>query len=495
MSTAKKTTKEKKSPANKTSAKKTAVKEKPLTKKALDNLLVSDSSLKGFNVGSVIRSVLDKVPKKKNLPVHCYGMDTWIPSFTDFDDLALAIMTRTRGFPNATCTEIVGQQAAGKTSLVFRFMRYFLKQGSPCYLLKCQNKMPTPTWIKRCLSQNPEEAELFYRNINSDHVDTVTQMIDAVDFFARTVRKEIPSLSYKPIAIFVDSYSKLQPPDMAQGYVDYNEVDNAKAGKAGTPKKTKDLESMIHNSMSHARITQLWARRLGYLMRRYNVNIFIIGDQDDRVDMEGKYEHLPTYMRPKDDTNDTRVGGRAIRVLANFRFVVVDQGNVKQDRAVKAERVRITTVKNQYAPRNTFLDYTLKLDDFYDAPNYLDRVFGFEECFCSYLTGVESLDITFKDGLYFSEQLGFSGVTALEVENFFRHNKEWREWFCKGLDIYGYGDSFKLPTAVIAPDDDEVDEKGRTIVPEEEIPETLSSDSDTDNSEVYPPPPRPEDFE
>lgn len=390
-------------------------------------------------VSAIRERLLNSSVGSKKLGAGYASLQQLRPSFVPFGDFALEAMTCKRGWISGNCYEIIGSDSAGKSTMVYHMIGNLLKQQIPSYLLLSQNKILTDVWVKRTLSDSVTTSEKLYDAVFADKVYTMVDAIEATDAFCRRIRREFPQLATQPVAVFLDSFGFLQPPDMAAGYVDQGVAVKSGSKKADSVKNLSDLANFGMSKLAH-----LWKQRLGYLLNRYNAFLVIVEDQNTRIDMQSS--SLPAFMQPKEEHNRTKKGGRAFNQLSAVQWTLVDRGMRKDAAKQKiGHQIRMTTVKNTYGDKFRYVDYLLRTDGFADEGDYQQRTIDLSIPTLEMLMGAFPGDgdaggfgITNKDGLFSSTYFGLYDVPAHEVVRAFESSPELVKWAGTALGIYGY---------------------------------------------------------
>ena len=475
--------------AKKKTAKKKAVNSAPIK-------AVFDGKDPGFNLGKVLQERLRKSPNRKRKTTGTFNLapDTR-PRMVTIPDMVLQCLLRIKGWIPGTIVDVMGNNHVGKTTLMLTIAGHLQSQGIPCYYLNSQVKWPRDTWMKRCLSQDKQMAETYYENLMVDDVFTISDAIRQVDQFAIHTRKEAPELASVPLAVFVDSFSAMQDPDTAAGYVEYGE-DVSEKMKASDKKKQKELEAMAN--FGHAKMAQRWTRRLHWLMWRYNLMFFLVEDTNTDVESQMKARPgTPTFMLPQEDENKTKIGGRAFNRSSAIQITLTEKGKIKHPSDTKTtlgRNISMRVVKNGYGRIDDKLIYPLRFDGLQDTADKWDRCLDLDYAFVVYLQeNLPIMGIHEKDGLYYSQYVSYERLPMREFVNAIYRNPALTNWIGDSLGIYGYQD-YKQPEAkpVEAPTEEEVEEVDgvlQSVVPEDmKVPViTDMDDHDGDNiPELYP---------
>lgn len=419
--------------------------------------------------------------RRKSFTTPFYSLKGRLPTFIDFDPLLLQATFGIRGLVPGTIFEIIGPDSVGKTTLCFQIMGDAARQGCVSLYLNSQNKYPPESWLLRCLSRNPKEADqILSDNIISHDVYTIESAVEVIDTFARELRSNQVYAQYanKPAIIVLDSFSKLQPPDLAKGFVTKLTVEPVAKDKKIT-KKSGKLEEMMKLSevgnFGTAKMAANWTKRLPYLLSTYNLLLVVISDQTARINMSPGFQTFGAKIAAADEsTNRTKPGGRAFNTSSCYQITLTPHGsayNNSKPPQVIGKQIKMAVVKNSLGKSSkNFCEYDLREVFPGDNPDYLEPALAMDESFVHALAEKGLLELQVRDGLFSSGYLGMTSSTPREIYDKIRNEPALVNYIAKCWNIYGYDLGETVIAAASEPEAQQQSEVEDTEVEEGEAP-------------------------
>jgi hypothetical protein len=234
-----------------------------------------------------------------------------------------------------------------------------------------------------------------------------------------------------PLMVVIDSYSKLMTQQEANGEYDYG-----KNMSADAKKKSKEIGQ--GSNFGHAKWTHEWARRLPAFQDKNNLNIIVVSHQNDKLDMSGTPPAILARMGQSD--NKSKIGGRALNQNASIQLVLDRKGNIKNKTTNRAigSRVKVKAVKNSYGPKERDIEYDIYFDEHDDTEEMMAPSISFDRGMCEKFADLKIINTKVEKGLYSSDVLGVSNVTAEEFSQAFHENKPIMNAVGRSLKIHGY---------------------------------------------------------
>jgi len=335
---------------------------------------------------------------------------------------------RNRGWPTAGLVQVIGEERIGKTTLMMDIIgRIMTGSGCPCAYIGCEGKFMSPTHAQRILHRDPVIAEKVHDKVVWMKATTLKQMHDNLEHFAKSTREHYPV--EVPIVAVVDPWGKLKSPAEEGGTTEYGMTAAAK-------KKAKKKDVGEASNLGHAKWSASWTRRLPEFLEKNNMLLFVVGHQDVKIDMNARPGSIPTAKR----SNETTIGGKAMKQLSSFIFTVTKQKNLDTpSKQPMGHTVELHTTKNSYgAPRQSAF-VNIKFDFYEDDPGvWMESPVDLDTPFSESMLGDPVLGVTATNQLYSCLDLGLKGVSAREFSEALHANPEVHDRLARTMQISGY---------------------------------------------------------
>jgi RecA/RadA recombinase len=468
---------------NKETAKKVSKKAvKKVSKKAVKK--VAKKATEKREVKSEIRDVMDPSfdfvgqmkealalveARTKNKSTHFVSYSEIQSSMVPFGHFLMQWLFGSYGIPSASVVDIIGAEHLGKSTNLMTWMGWAQLSGCPILVQLSESKPLTPDRVRRCMSTDPEKAEMMLENISVEKIHSLDHSVEAMEKFVKLCREGAPHVGVdplfpdktKPIVIGVDSWSKFMSKGEAVGV--YNYGDNlSEANK----KKAKAIGEA--SNLGHSQHAAAWCRRLPYWLSENNVIVIMVHHQNDKIDMSGA--GLASYMSADASAlyNKTKIGGRALNQNAAMQVILARKGLVKDgSNNPIGTCIKMRADKNSYGPANRVIEYNLINEMNKDTENYLQSALDLDEGLCNLFVDKKILGTTVKSKRYSSKALGIEGATASEFSAMFHADKLLMAEVGKQLNITGYSDvvdQIKEEMELLSPEEDTGPNKGGDVL-------------------------------
>lgn len=268
-------------------------------------------------------------------------------------ELSFQYLFGMRGVTTGALVDIIGPDQVGKTTLLYTWSGWFMSANCPVAIVRSENKPMDPDRVMTCLHRDRKTARQMYNVLYQVDAYEMTHAIDIIEKWAMQIRNPENEKTYWPLdlpcLVGLDSFSKLMPPNEMAAFQAY--LDDGVIAKD----KESDLAAQGSN-MGPSKVAHAWARRLPYLLNRYNIVLVTIRHQNDKVDMTkrpgggGNYE----TEESKASKNRTSLGGRAFNQNAAYQIILnaigTEQSQIKKIKTDTLKLIQATTVKNSYTP-------------------------------------------------------------------------------------------------------------------------------------------------
>jgi RecA/RadA recombinase len=410
----------------------------------------SASDIYTRQVSNVRKSIETLANRSKTRPLNMHTPATFRKMLFPYDDIYFQSMLGSVGIRNQSVIEFIAPEAVGKTTFCFDMIGRLAEAGCYTVYIECENKPMDTSRIKRLLSRDKKKATLF---LNMVQLVSARQLIECDEIIRRSVadlRKrcdEDPATKGNPIYVFIDTWSSLKSSSEAQGQSTW--------GLSSTAKKADVKDTGTGSNMGHSKHAQAMKRWLPEFMDTYNASIVFFNHQNVKVDMSGFKS--PVMQSEKD--NDTTIGGRGLRQIASYRFVMTSAGPVKNKQKKNIGiHVNIKMRKNAYSAPGRSCGMTIFYDDHADTGTEYDDTLTFADKTAEWMAQEKLLGTTVTDGRYTCDTLGCVGVTAKRLYDALKADPANVQFLGSALGIEGYSDTSFVPAARSEDSEDEVDE-------------------------------------
>lgn len=347
--------------------------------------------------------------------------------------LALQYLIGRPGIPVNTITEIIGAEGIGKSSLTYALMGEFVAHNIPCYYINSEPKALEPDWQLRLLGTDPAKAKKIRDIINVQPLHSLEEMDEHIRAWVDVKRIEEKIPMDVPIVVIIDSISKLMNPEefAAAGLV---------KTKPGEKKKPVGVANISQKPAVTAKWLHSWCRHMPKYLMQNNVTIIAVSGQNQNMDAGAG----PSYIKPSEKHNDTRVGGKALSQNAALRFTVTYKGAVQNSQKIACgKEVLLFCKKNSYGPSAREVKYIIYDDraENYklDVPDvYHQQAIDMDAAIADVLVAAKAFGLTLKAKRYSSTILNVYEVSAAELMSVITSNPEHFKTLTTVLSIKGY---------------------------------------------------------
>lgn len=305
-----------------------------------------------------------------------------------------------KGLPYGTLIEIIGQDGIGKTSLIWTIAGYAMQQNAPFLLVESEGKSMDRERVKRCLSNNPEIAEIMVKKAMRVTAMSILRASEQLEDWVKVQREVVRVPKDIPLVCAVDSFSKLMAPKEASGREYYEDV--------VTTKKAKTLQELGEGTnFEHAKYAQKWCRTLPSWLEQNNVILLIVSHQNQKVDMGfggGSFGG--------EAFNRTKIGGVAFNQNASLQLIVTREGYLVHNGEKIGEKIKATVVKNSYGPAGSILRYELISRPSLDSETYQQPSLFFDNTTAEWFAAQNILGTTVSRKRYTCDAIGAVALTG-----------------------------------------------------------------------------------
>lgn len=351
--------------------------------------------------------------------------------------MALEWAMNRRGIAVRTVNEFIGEENAGKSSLMFMLMSNFIRHNIPCFYINTEPKMLESDWIARLTgTTDPKLARKIAKAIQvSETTFTLDDMDKQVRTWAHMKRYELGDRCVPfdiPLVIVVDSLTKLLNP--AEASVLKGDTDKSNAKKVSAMKGVADVSQQPGVT---AKWHHEWMRLIAPFCEKYNVTIFLTAGQNTKMDTSPAMKFSAESSK---SLNKTKTGGQATNQSAGLQVTITQSGMAKNSSGVTYGRlVRMRVVKNSYGPVYRDLVYTIQSDKFEDdGPDYIAQSIDMDEALANALVETKAFGFTVTKKRYTSNELGILQAKASELSRIIHGSEATRYKIGSALRIGGY---------------------------------------------------------
>jgi RecA/RadA recombinase len=493
----------KKAPAKKAPAKKAA--KKAPAKKAAQQVRLDDpdklkpmvfkkkfgdnqkSKVFGKMAENVRKSVDVLSERSKTRPVKLLTPAMLRRTLVPYDDLMFQHMLSSIGFRTPVAIEVVAAEHVGSTTWAFDFISRLLDMGCYAIYCECEGKQMDDKRIKRLMDRDPKVAMIKLNSIVFTESRTLAQFDETLRKTVEDVRKRCdsdPETKGNPIFFIADPWGAQMAEGEAKGNSDWGMPANAK--------KEAPKDSAAGSNFEHAKHAQRMTRWLPAFMEKNNCTVIFLNKQNDKVDM-GQKRGPAAFLTPSPSSNDTRIGGRALKRLCAYRMTIVRLDDIRSkvgDKKVYGHNSRIKLIKNSYGPRDRHCDFTVFFDDHKDTKEHLSPGITYADRTAAWMVKNKFLGTTVEKDLYTCDALNCVAVPAADLYEALRNHPEHVEFLGSQLGIEGYAGEVRHiePTEDSESEDDE-EEDIPDLVPEDDDDtpdDTVPSDDEEETPELVP---------
>lgn len=358
-----------------------------------------------------------------------------------------------KGFISGTVYDMLGAEGIGKTTLGFTIMGGGMTVNCPCLYVSTEGKDPTRDRVERCLHPKKDLARQLYDTITMEKAFEIREAVRKIHEWMMLIRKEgTPAYvsSHIPGIVFLDTFSKLMPPDEAAAFEAYmtQEIEDKKTGK----KKKPVTEMGKGSNFVHAKMAQQWTRVLPHLLSYYNI-LFIVGrHQNMKVDMHAK-PGGGSFISPEDSNkvNDTSIGGKAFAQAAAYRTISTSRGfesSTVDGVKTKVQQLVTMMIKKNTFGRNLASEYAINQVFRHDTEETHEPCITFDHYLAPML--FESKLLTMAKGST-KNKFSCKEINAFDADPYdfaqkFYAHPEIIQTLGFQMGIHGYGPHFVVPT-------------------------------------------------
>lgn len=418
-------------------------------------------------ISNVRKSIDALANRSRNRPLSMHTPATFRKMLFPYDDIYFQYMLGSIGLRNQSVIEIIAPEAVGKTTFCFDMIGRLAEAGCYTVYIECENKPMDISRIKRLLSRDKKKATLF---LNMVQLVSARQLIECDEIIRRSVAElrkrcdDDPNTKGNPIYVFIDTWSSLKSSSEAQGQSTW--------GLSATAKKAEVKDTGTGSNMGHSKHAQAMKRWLPEFMGIHNASVVFFNHQNVKVDMGGFKS--PVMQSEKD--NDTTIGGRGLRHIASYRFIMTNAGLVKNKQKQNIGiHVNIKTRKNAYCGPGRSCGMTIYYDEHQDTATTYDETLSFAEKTAEWMAQERLLGTTVTNGLYTCDELGCLAVPAKRLYEALKGSPSHLQLIGETMKIEGYYDALTPARSRASSsdesgdaDDDDAEEEYAEEEPEEE---------------------------
>lgn len=431
----------------KKAAKKKATKKKEAKKKAQPKSVRAFDVMSSEGMDALDRSrelMAQVTMRRKNRPADFKTMAEVRYDTALVNDIYFQYLLGRVGIPKPGLVELVGRTGIGKSTmaafLVGQLLRY---ERAPALWFEGEGKPLSRSRVRRCLSNDPAEAERLMRAVTFKRVSTLKEF-EEVFFTCVGVLRGFVSIGNKsviipkstPITVVLDPFSKLLSDAEASGVVPFEKLQDAdmKATGAGA------------GNPRHAKWASQFSRRLSFLMEEYNLIFIMTHHQTDKV-MEAQAGGTAAKRgpQPSESTialrNVNKLGGRGFDQSASLILTMTDGPTVKDSsNKPRGQEIYCQAYKHSYGPGQRRISWELRQEHgAFDIPGqYLDSALHFERFGVRWLATNKYLGIRVDANLYTCPALGLAAVDEDVLYRALHANHDVLNRLGLQLDIEGY---------------------------------------------------------
>lgn len=407
------------------------------------NLLVGDSIL-----DATAESLHALRARRKNDPTTVRSLHQIKRNGIPIEHFYLQFLLGMAYLPSRCVIELIGSEGIGKTTFLFHLLGMAGRANVPSLYQESEGKPMMEDQIRRCLSSNAELAEqLFSRAVSFADVREIRQSAKLMDEWVFDLRgrgtnnKEARLPDENPVAVAIDTWSKLMSPGQAAGYMDHGDF-----MKADQMKNLKEVGE--GSNLEHSKHAAWWCRRLPYLLHDHNVVLFLNSHQNAKIEMGGT-----SYMSGESGRmyNKTKIGGKAFDQNAALQIIMGAGGQAKNGSGqVTGKMIRMRVDKNSFGPDGRQIEYELRNVYTQDSDTFLEPAVQFDEAMAKWFADTRMLNTVAEKKRYTCEALSVIGGSAEDLSKALHANLPTMTRLAKDLAIRGYNEIIEAPEAPLA---------------------------------------------
>lgn len=348
--------------------------------------------------------------------------------------------------PSRCVIELIGSEGIGKTTLLFYLLGMAGRANVPSLYQESEGKPMMEDQIRRCLCSDKTLAEqLFSRAVSFADVREIRQSAKLMDEWVFDLRgrgtnnKEARLPDENPVAVAIDTWSKLMSPGQAAGYLDLGDF-----MKADQMKNLKEVGE--GSNLEHSKHAAWWCRRLPYLLHDHNVLLILNSHQNAKIDMGG----TSGYMSGESGRlfNKTKIGGKAFDQNAALQIIMAPGGQAKNGSGkVTGKLIRMRVDKNSFGPDGRQIEYELRNVYTEDSPTFAEPAVQFDSAMAKWFADDRILNTTADKKRYTCEALSVIGGTPEDLSKALHSNPEVMQRLAKDMVIRGYTEAIESTPA------------------------------------------------
>lgn len=387
----------------------------------------------------------------------------------EYEDIFFQQAIGAIGFRVPSVIEIIAPEHVGKTTFCFDFIGRLAASGCYSLYIECEGKMMSDKRIKRLMHPEKKTAAALMNTVTFATARTLVECDEVIVKTVQELRKRCDDnadTKGNPIWIFIDPWSGLMSSAEAKGRNTW--------GLGATAKKETAKDAGTGSNMGHAKHAQIMKRWLPDFLEKNNAVCVFVNHQNAKVDMGGfKPPGLPA---PSESSNDTTIGGRALRQFSSYRFIMTSKGDIKdKDRTPIGLNVSVNVKKNSYGPRGRKTTFSLFFDRQRDTTTHYAPTISYAAATAEWMAQNRLLDTTVNNGLYTCDTLGCVAVTPEVLYEKLKQDYDQLNFIGATLGIEGYesdADSSRREALLANLVDEEVEDEGEDDEEEESAEES-----------------------
>jgi hypothetical protein len=369
------------------------------------NLLAEDCNL----IAQTKEGLMELAAKKKK-SYEGLEHNTFDGPYAPFDHLGFQIATGMKGLLSQKVYEVMGKDKLGKTSLFFTWAGMFMNHSIPSIYVETEGKPMLKDRIARCMDSNPKlgalKADRLMMEKGRGLLQTWNKINEAVEIMRQNVPKEIP------IAVFLDTYSKLLSGAEAAGRLD---------GQNAKKKETGEAANFGHSKFAHS-----LCRELPWWTEENNIIFVVCSHINDDVSMG--YGH-----------NDrVKIGGNAFNQNAALQLLIKRYGQLKVGDEAIGYIQYLKPVASSYSSTHNDLEYYMINKHRHDTPDWQEPAMDVDVGLANALVGKSLFGLSLSRKRYTSKELNLTNATARQVSELIHKDTDLVNHIGTKFGIAGY---------------------------------------------------------
>lgn len=415
------------------------------------DVLSDDAGKRTKQVVSALHEASEKsMLTKKPRPTRCMLASNVKQSLLDYSCLEQQWIMCCRGAPRGGFRMVVGDEATGKSTLMFTDMAHaMLKYNARCLYIECEGKPLASDRMMQCMNSDPQKALKLLRNITMETAESTAQIFPKTEKWAKLQREGIkekgkyvlePLPAHIPLVVVWDPIGALMTKEQAAGHVIWDAaVEDSKKHEVGEG-----------SNLTHAKFFWNLRRALPPFIRRYNMHVVAVFPAATGILMKQheakKYQQMSSWKETL--MQMTWIGGKALRGLASSILCLTHDGSIINPTTKDIVRKVVKTMlrKNSYGPEGVLGVFHVDSELVPGGVTYLPPPIDFSPMLPDVLKRCNGLGFRMDDksGLCRVEKFGWNGLPLRTVHSLLHNTEGAVEDIAKSIGIPGYADFISL---------------------------------------------------